>query len=245
MPRYRLLVEYDGTGFAGWQRQANGPSIQEAIEEAAFAFSGERTTAFAAGRTDAGVHALGQVVHLDLVRDFPPDTVRAALNFHLKPRLVVVLVAEVAPPEFHARFSARERVYLYRILNRRSPPALLRGRVWFVPQPLDAAAMAEAAMALVGRHDFTSFRAAICQAASPVKTLDELTVARAGEEVRITARARSFLHHQVRNIAGTLKLVGEGRWRVDDVARALAARDRSAAGPTAPACGLYLVEVRY
>ena len=245
MPRYRLVVEYDGTGIVGWQRQANGPSVQGALEEACAALVGEAVTVHGAGRTDVGVHALGQVAHVDLAREFAPETVRAALNFHLKPARIAVVASELAPQDFHARFSARERVYLYRILNRRSPPALLHNRVWFVPQRLDAGAMREAAKALVGKHDFSSFRAAICQSASPVKTLDELDVTRDGDEVRITARGRSFLHHQVRNIAGTLKLVGEGKWQPRDVARALEARDRAAAGPTAPAAGLYLVEVRY
>ncbi|MEX0814630.1 MAG: tRNA pseudouridine synthase A, partial [Dongiaceae bacterium] len=233
----------------------NGPSVQQALEDAVFAFCGERVTAIAAGRTDAGVHALGQVVHLDIARAVAVETVRDAVNYHLKPaptrragapaQRVAVLAVEAALADFHARFSAVERAYLYRIVNRRAPLALDRGRAWGVAAPLDAAAMAEAARGLVGRHDFTSFRAASCQAASPVKTLDVLEVARAGAEIRVTARARSFLHHQVRNMVGTLKLVGEGKWSAADVAAALAARDRSAAGPTAPPGGLYLVEVRY
>ena len=245
MTRFRLTLEYDGAGFVGWQRQDNGPSVQQALEDAVFAFCGERVTATAAGRTDAGVHALGQVVHLDIARAVAVETVRDAVNYHLRPAPIAVLAVEAAPADFHARFSAVERAYLYRIVNRRAPLALDRGRAWGVAAPLDAAAMAEAARALVGRHDFTSFRAASCQAASPVKTLDVLEVARVGAEVRVAARARSFLHHQVRNIVGTLKLVGEGKWSAADVAAALAARDRSAAGPTAPPGGLYLVEVRY
>lgn len=245
MPRYRLTVEYDGSGFVGWQRQDNGPSVQQAIEEAAARLAGETVTVTAAGRTDAGVHARGQVVHLDLAKAFPADTVRDALNFHLKPAPVAVLAAEAAADDFHARFSACGRAYLYRIVNRRAPLALDRQRAWWVPQPLDAAAMAVAAAHLVGRHDFSTFRAAECQAGSPVKTLDLLDVTRRGEEIQVVARARSFLHHQVRNMVGTLRLAGEGKWTPDDVAAALAARDRRAGGPTAPACGLYLTEVIY
>lgn len=245
MTRFKLTLEYDGGAFVGWQRQDNGPSIQQSLEEAIFRFCGETVATYAAGRTDAGVHARGQVVHFDLARATAPEQVRDALNFHLKPAPVSVLAAEVAPPDFHARFSARARLYLYRIVNRRAPLSLDRGRAWLVGTPLDAPAMHEAAQQLVGHHDFTSFRAALCQAASPVKTLDVLDVTRVGVEVQIAARARSFLHHQVRNLVGTLKLVGEGRWTKHDVARALAARDRSAAGPTAPAEGLYLTDVWY
>ncbi|MBW7851465.1 MAG: tRNA pseudouridine(38-40) synthase TruA [Rhodospirillales bacterium] len=245
MPRYRLTVEYDGSGFVGWQRQDNGPSVQQTIEEAAARLAGETVTVTAAGRTDAGVHALGQVVHLDLAKAFPADTVRDALNFHIKPAPVAVLAAEAAADDFHARFSACGRAYLYRIVNRRAPLALDRQRAWWVPQPLDDGAMAAAARQLVGRHDFSTFRAAECQAGSPVKTLDLLDVTRRGEEIQVVARARSFLHHQVRNMVGTLRLAGEGKWTPDDVAAALAARDRRAGGPTAPACGLYLTEVIY
>ena len=245
MTRFRLTVEYDGTGYVGWQRQENGPSIQQAIEEAVHAFCAERPTLVAAGRTDAGVHALGQVVHLDLVRETSADTLRDAVNFYLKPQPITILAAEAVSGDFHARFSATGRCYLYRIVNRRAPLALDRNRAWQVAVALDAAAMHEAAQCLIGNHDFTSFRSSICQAASPVKTLDRLDVAREGEEIRIRAAARSFLHHQVRNMVGTLKLVGEGRWNAADVAQALAARSRSAAGPTAPAEGLYLTEVRY
>ena len=245
MTRFRLLVEYDGGPYVGWQRQENGASIQQALEEAIFAFCGERVATTGAGRTDAGVHALGQVVHLDIVRQCRAETLRDAVNFHLKPQPIAVLAAAEAGPDFHARFSAIGRRYLYRIVCRRAPLALERGRAWWVPVPLDAAAMQEAARRLVGRHDFTSFRSSICQAASPVKTLDRLDVEQEGEEIRIHAAARSFLHHQVRNMAGSLKLVGEGRWSGDDIAAALAARDRRAAGPTAPPEGLFLMEVRY
>lgn len=245
MPRYRITVEYDGRGFMGWQHQENGPSVQAALEESIFRFCQERPRVFGAGRTDAGVHALGQVAHFDLVRHAKPDTVRDALNFHLRPAAVSVLAAAVAPDGFHARLSAKERAYLYRIVNRRAPLTIDQGRAWHIVAPLDHEAMRRAAQLLVGRHDFTTFRASLCQAKSPVKTLNVLSVERQGDEIRITARARSFLHHQVRNIAGTLSLVGEGRWSERDVASALAARDRSKGGPTAPAEGLYLTEVLY
>ncbi len=245
MTRFRLLVEYDGGPFVGWQRQENGPSIQQAIEDAVFAFCQERTSSVAAGRTDAGVHALGQVVHLDLMRDCSADTLREAVNFHLKPQPIAILSAQAVAPDFHARFSATGRRYLYRIVNRRAPLVLERGRAWWLPGSLDTDAMAVAAGRLIGRHDFTSFRSSICQAPSPVKTLDRLSVERAGEEIRIEAAARSFLHHQVRNMVGSLKLVGEGRWSADDLSAALEACDRRTAGPTAPPEGLYLVAVAY
>ena len=245
MPRYKLLIEYCGRDFVGWQRQANGLSVQQAIETAIHRVCGEHVTVHGAGRTDAGVHAAGQVAHIDLARPTSPETLRGALNFHLRPAAVSILAAEEAPPGFDARLSAIERVYLYRILNRRAPPALDRGRVWHVAPALDAAAMREGAQYLIGHHDFSSFRDALCQANSPMRTLDTLTVARNGEEIRIEARARSFLHRQVRIIAGTLKLVGLGRWQPAEVARALAARDRRAGGPTAPAEGLCLLAVHY
>ncbi|TQF80111.1 tRNA pseudouridine(38-40) synthase TruA [Elioraea sp. Yellowstone] len=246
MPRYALLVEYDGAGFVGWQRQETGLSVQQALEEAAAPLAPlDPVVAVAAGRTDAGVHAEAQVVHLDLAREIDPRRLREALNFHLGTLRVAVLAAARAPEGFHARFSAIGRAYRYDILDRRARPALLAGRVWHVKRRLDEAAMQAAAALLVGRHDFSSFRAASCQAASAVKTLDRLDIVREGDLVRIGAEARSFLHHQVRNIAGTLKLVGEGRWTPADVAAALAARDRSAAGPTAPAEGLTLTAVRY
>jgi tRNA pseudouridine38-40 synthase len=245
VPRYRLTIEYDGSGFVGWQRQANGLSVQEALETAIARFCGEQVTVHGAGRTDAGVHALSQTAHLDLAKVVPPDVLRSAVNHHLRPAAISILAAEPASEGFDARLSAICRVYLYRILNRRAPPALERGRVWQVAPPLDIEAMRKGAKHLIGHHDFSTFRDSLCQARSPVKTLDALDLCRIGDEIHIEARARSFLHHQVRNMAGSLKLVGLGRWYPDEVARALAARDRRAGGPTAPPEGLYLVEVRY
>ncbi len=245
MRRWRITVEYDGTGFVGWQRQDNGPSIQEAIETAIFGFSGESPRVFGAGRTDAGVHATGQVAHFDLARQATADTVAAALNAHLRPRPIAVRETAPAPAGFDARLSAIGRRYRYRIVNRRAPLTLERDRAWLVPVRLDHAEMGRAAQCLIGRHDFSTFRASLCQADSPVRTLDRLEVRRTGEEILVEAEARSFLHRQVRNMVGTLKLVGEGKWNPDDVGRALDARDRAAGGPTAPAHGLYLMEVRY
>jgi tRNA pseudouridine38-40 synthase len=219
--------------------------VQSALEDAIEKLSGERVTVTGSGRTDAGVHALGQVAHFDLVKQFEPGKVRDALNHYLRPNPVVVLDADVADGEFHARFSARSRHYLFRILNRRSPPALETGKVWHVSPKLDADAMHSAAQMLVGQHDFTTFRAAECQAQSPVKTLDRLDVSRRADEIHIEASARSFLHHQIRSFAGTLKLVGEGKWTPHDVADALAAKDRARCGPVAPPDGLYLVRVDY
>ncbi len=245
MTRWRVTVEYDGGPYVGWQRQDNGPSIQQSIEEAVFKFCGETVRVYGAGRTDAGVHAMGQVAHIDIKKETTAETVRDALNAFLREEPIAILDAAEAPNGFDARTSARQRIYLYRILNRRPHPALEYGRVWHVSIPLDADAMHEAAQRLVGYHDFTSFRASMCQAKSPMKTLDELRVERVGEEVRLHARARSFLHHQVRNIVGTLERVGAGKWTADDVGNALEARDRSAAGATAPSDGLYLVSVGY
>jgi len=245
LPRYKLTIEYDGGPFVGWQRQKNGRSVQQAIEEAFGRFGHEPVTVKGAGRTDAGVHALGQVAHADLSRDWPEETVADALNAHLRPEPVAVLSARIAAADFDARFSAVCRHYLYRIADRRAPPALDRNRVWWVPAPLDAGAMHAAAQALVGRHDFTTFRDAQCQAKSPERTLDRLDVSCEDGEIVVRASARSFLHSQVRSMVGTLKKVGEGRWPVAAVGEALAARDRSRSGPVAPAHGLYLVAVDY
>jgi tRNA pseudouridine38-40 synthase len=245
VPRYMLKIEYDGAPFAGWQVQALGLTVQGLLTAALKAFSGEAVTVQGAGRTDAGVHACGQVAHVDLGKDWDTDTVRDALNAHLRPHPVAILAVERVADDFNARTSAVKRHYLYRIVNRRADLALDRGRAWRLPRPLDAGAMQAAAQRLVGRHDFTTFRAAECQAKSPVKTLAALDVARAGEEVTVTASARSFLHHQVRSMVGSLALVGEGKWSGEDLARALAARDRAACGPVAPPDGLYLMRVDY
>jgi tRNA pseudouridine38-40 synthase len=245
MPRFKLTIEYDGAPFVGWQRQDNGPSVQAALEDAVRGYCQVNTIVHGAGRTDAGVHALGQVAHVDIPRDDDARVVVNALNAHLRPHPIAVLAAEKVGEEFHARFSALERAYEYRILNRPARPALDAGRVWWVGPALDAQAMHAAAQGLLGHHDFTSFRAAECQADSALKTLDQLDVARHADTIVVTARARSFLHHQVRNMVGTLKLVGEGKWTARDVAQALAARNRAAAGPTAPPEGLYLTRVRY
>ena len=245
MPRYKLTIEYDGTGLVGWQRQPQGLSVQAALEAAIAAFCGETITVFGAGRTDAGVHALAQVAHFDLPRETAGEVVRGALNHYLRHTAISVLMVEAVAADFDARLDAVERVYRYRILNRRAPAALDRGRVWRVAPALDDEAMAAAARQLIGHHDFTTFRDRLCQARSPLRTLDGLDVVRVGDEIHIEARARSFLHRQVRNMVGTLELVGIGRWCAADVAAALAARDRRAGGPTAPAQGLYLISVRY
>ena len=245
MPRYRLTIEYDGRPYYGFQAQATLPSVQGAIEAAVKAFSGQDVRIHAAGRTDTGVHATGQVAHVDLERDWPAQTVMNALNAHLMREAVSVLDVVVAPQDWHARFSARERRYLYRILNRPAPPALDQGKVWHMKKAMDAAAMHAAAQALVGLHDFTTFRDMACQSKSPVKTLDVADVSRVGEEVHLAFAARSFLHRQVRSMTGTLAEVGVGRWTADDVRSALEAQDRTACGPVAPADGLYLTGVGY
>jgi tRNA pseudouridine38-40 synthase len=245
MPRYKLLIEYDGAPFVGWQLQDRGLTVQGVLMAAAQAFCGEWVKVQGAGRTDTGVHALGQVAHVDLAKDWPTDTVRDALTAQLRPHPVAVLAAEKVPDTFDARFSARARHYLYRIANRRPDLALERGRAWRIPYRLDAAAMAAAAQRLVGRHDFTTFRHVDCQAKSPVKTLDRLDVERSGDELRIMASARSFLHSQVRSMVGSLVFVGAGRWTADDLAAARDARERSACATVAPPEGLYLVKVDY
>lgn len=245
MPRYRLIIEYDGTPFAGWQIQADRPSVQGAITDAVLRFSGEQVTVKGAGRTDAGVHATGQVAHFDLERTWDPGRIREALNYHLKAFPLAILDCAQAAADFDARFSATGRQYLYRLLTRRARPALDLNRVWWVPVALEADAMHAAAQTLIGRHDFTTFRAAACQANSPVRTLDRLDVMWAGEEIQIAAAARSFLHNQVRSMVGTLKLVGEGKLTPADVRKALEARDRACCGALAPPGGLYLTRVTY
>lgn len=243
--RWKLTIEYDGSPFVGWQRQDNGPSVQAAVEQAILKLTGEVVTIAAAGRTDAGVHAFGQVAHADIAKELTPDKMRDALNAHLRPHPVAVLSAEIVADAFHARFEATGRHYLYRIVNRRAPLTFDLAKAWQVQAPLDAEAMHAAAQRLVGHHDFTTFRAAECQAKSPVKTLDRLDVSRLGEEISVRASARSFLHHQVRSMVGTLKMVGTGKMTANDVAAALAARDRTQCGPVAPPDGLYLVRVDY
>ncbi len=245
MPRYKLTIEYDGAPFAGWQVQAEQTTVQGVLMAAIEALSGEKAPVQGAGRTDAGVHARAQVAHVDLAKDWDTDTVRDALNAHLRPYPVAVLTAEKAAADFNARTSAVKRHYLYRIVNRRADLTLDLGRVWQVPRPLDADAMHAAAQRLVGKHDFTTFRSTECQAKSPVKTLDQLDVARDGEEVNVFAAARSFLHNQVRSMVGSLVMVGEGKWSADDLARALQACDRTACGQVAPPDGLYLMKVDY
>jgi tRNA pseudouridine38-40 synthase len=245
MPRYKILIEYDGAPFAGWQYQDNAPSVQRTIMTAIEAFTGEKVMVQGAGRTDAGVHALGQVAHFDLASDRETDTIRDALNAHLRPHPIAILSAERVAADFDARRSAIRRHYLYRIATRRPDLAIARGRAWRVPRRLDAEAMHDAAQRLVGKHDFTTFRSTECQAKSPEKTLDRLDVSRAGDEIHVSAVARSFLHNQVRSMVGSLVPVGDGKWSAADLAAALAARDRSACGPVAPPDGLYLVKVDY
>lgn len=245
MQRWKLLIEYDGSPYVGWQRQDNGPSVQAALERAVRALAQEERLVQCAGRTDAGVHALGQVAHVDIEKPISALKLRDALNHHLKPDPVAVLDVEAVTEAFHARFSATGRAYLYRVLDRRAPPTIERGRVWHTGIPLDGDAMHEAAQALLGRHDFSSFRASECQADSPIRTLDRIAVARVGEELHLTIGARSFLHHQVRNIMGTLAMIGRGKKPVRFAGDALAACDRRKAGPTAPPDGLYLTHVTY
>ncbi len=245
MTRFALTLEFDGTPFMGLQRQAHGPSVQQAVEDAAFAITGERVTMHAAGRTDAGVHAVAMRAHVDIAKEIEPFRLMEGLNALVRPAPIAVIACEAVAQDWHARFSCTGRSYLYRICNRRAPLTLELNRAWSVPQPLDAAAMHRAAQALVGHHDFTTFRSVHCQAQSPVKTLDRLDVRREGEIVLIEAEARSFLHHQVRSMVGCLALVGMGRWAEGEVAKALAARDRAELGLNAPPEGLYFVESKY
>jgi tRNA pseudouridine38-40 synthase len=245
MPRYKLTIEYDGTGLVGWQRQANGPSVQAAIEAALAAITGTPAGIRGAGRTDAGVHALGQVAHADLLREWRPDVLRDALNAHLRPSRIAIVSAEPVPDTFDARFTAIRRNYLYKIINRRSPLTLEAGRAWLVKRKLDADAMHVAAQVLVGRHDFSTFRDMECQAKSPIRTLERLDVIRTEDMIEIHASARSFLHHQVRSMVGSLELVGAGKWSADDLKAALEARDRSRCGTVAPGAGLYFLSVDY
>ncbi len=245
MPRYLLILEFDGGPFCGWQRQENGLSIQESLEDAAFKFSGERVTAFSAGRTDAGVHALAMPAHFDLQKEAEPGKVREAINYHLKPAPIAALSAEIVSNDFHTRFSATRRHYRYRIVNRRAPLTLDAGRAWRLGAPLDETAMHDAAQALVGKHDFTTFRASTCQADTPVKTLSSICVAREGDEVRVECAARSFLHHQVRSMVGSLVEVGFGRWTRADFVDAFHARNRRRCGQVAPAEGLYFLRADY
>ena len=245
MTRWRLTVEFDGGPFMGWQRQDHGPSVQETLEQAIFRMTGELATVHAAGRTDAGVHALAMTAHVDVVKHLTEHRLREGINALVRPAPVSVIAVEPVADDWHARFSCVGRRYLYRILNRRAPPALDKGKVWHVPIALDVEGMAKGAQHLVGRHDFTTFRSVHCQSQSPVKTLDSLTVEHVGEEIHISAAARSFLHHQVRSMVGCLALVGRGRWAPDDVRKALAAKDRQALGLNAPPEGLYFVEAIY
>jgi tRNA pseudouridine38-40 synthase len=245
MPRFKLILEYDGAPFVGWQRQANGLSVQEVVEGALFAMTRERVTAHGAGRTDAGVHALGQVAHVDLERDWEPFRLGEGLNALLHPHPVAIVSAERAGDDFDVRRSASARHYLYRIVNRRAPLTLERGGAWRVKPRLDTEAMQAAARVLIGRHDFSTFRDSQCQANSPIRTLDRLDVRREGDEVKFEASARSFLHRQVRSMVGSLVEVGAGRWSADDFKAAFEAADRSRCGPVAPPCGLYLVRVDY
>ena len=243
MTRYKVILEYDGAGLIGWQENRQGPSVQSIMKDAIEAFCGARPDVVAAGRTDAGVHAVAMCAHFDLAGDTPADTVMRALNFYLTEKPVAITSAAVVDDEFNARFSCTARHYKYMILNRRTPSPLLRGRVWWVPRPLDVDAMRAAAAKMIGEHDFTSFRAAQCQAKSPIKTLDKIEIVQAGDNIVLEFSARSFLHHQVRNIVGTLVEIGLGKpYDIDEI---FAARNRSAAGPTAPACGLYFVSCDY
>lgn len=243
--RWKLTIEYDGSGFYGWQKQAEGVTVQQVIEAAVHSFSGETVDVVASGRTDSGVHALAQVIHFDLEKEMDAHAVRGAMNFFVRPHRVSILQAEAVPCTFHARFSAKARAYRYLILHRAGPPSLMAGRVWHFPKHLDLAVMQEASQILLGTHDFTTFRAKFCQANSPIRTLDRMSIEKDGEMIVFEMQARSFLYHQVRNMVGTLSLVGSGRWSVDDFSQAFAAKDRAKGGPTAPPDGLYFERVVY
>lgn len=245
MPRYKLTVEYDGGPYSGWQFQEGQPTVQGVLENAIEQLCGEQCRLQVAGRTDAGVHAWAQVAHFDSPKEYDAERVKGALNYYMREDAVAIIHAEAVTEEFHARFSATGRRYLYRVLNRPTPPAIERGRVWHVPEPLDITLMRAGANYLIGTHDFTSFRASECQSKSPIKTLDDITISQAGEEIHLHFAARSFLHHQVRNIVGSLKKVAQGRWQPKKIKEVLEAQDRTAAAETAPACGLYLTEVVY
>lgn len=245
MYRYKLTIEYDGTGLAGWQRQADAPSVQQYLEEAIEKFARHPVRLHVAGRTDAGVHAFGQVAHFDMEKQMPPAKVVGAINYHIRPNKIAVVDCEELTEDFHARFGAKKRYYVYRIINRREPLALEEGRAWFVPVKLDVEKMRLASAYFIGQHDFTSFRASQCQSNSPIKTIDELRIEQNGDLIEIYVSAKSFLHHMVRNITGALKFVGEGRWEVDQIPEAIKACDRSAGAVTAPACGLYFIKVDY
>ena len=247
MTRYKLTIEYDGTGLAGWQRQNDQPSVQEYLEEAVAKLTGKTHEMVAAGRTDAGVHAMAQVVHVDIDKEMTPYNIVHGINFHLLPltEQVVAVHAEPVADDFHARFSATSRSYFYRIINRSARLGIARNRAWHIPEALDTKAMHAAAQLLVGHHDFTTFRSSICQAKSPIKTIDKLSVERVGEEIHVYTQSRSFLHHQVRNMVGTLRFIGNGKWTEKDLQEALDAKDRKRGGETAPACGLYFLNVTY
>lgn len=245
MIRWKLTIEYDGTSFSGWQRQSHAISVQQVLEEAVYKFSGETVTLHVAGRTDAGVHALAQVAHFDLAKETDADTVRDAVNFHVRPHKVCILKAEAVSEEFHARFSALGRSYRYHVINRRAPLTIMADYAWQIPKPLSVGPMQAAANLLIGQHDFSTFRAQNCQAKSPIKTLDVLKISQDEENIFFTTRARSFLYHQVRNMVGTLTMVGSGQWTVDDFAEAFSACNRSKGGPTAPPQGLFFTSVEY
>lgn len=245
MPKYKIIIEYDGSTTCGWQRQENGPSIQQFIEEAIEIFAKEKVTVHAAGRTDAGVHALGQVAHFDLKEEYPAEIVQRAVNHFLKPNPIIIIECNITENDFHARFSAKKRNYKYVIINRRAPSVIEINRAWHIHKKLDVGKMQEAAKFLIGYHDFTSFRALHCQAASPLKTIDEINIYQEDNKIFFTLRATSFLHHMVRNIVGSLAQVGMNKWKIEDIKTALEAKDRSKAGPTAPAHGLYFTKVEY